>query len=260
VTDRPLHPFAYATYPRQLNRALRGGKLSADEFLILVALYARANRQAWTVSTTLEQIAEAIAWSHSHDWLRKRLVALRKKRCIEYETRPGRRQHIYRIRLLYDGPKVSEESLRSQRLNDAGLRSDRPPTRLSRHLESLSTGNGANPLPEPDSEPASVEAVGASRDVLEKTTTLSEDQNLGEGSPRLEVHYEGEQVEQEQEPEDEPSPATVALDRFRETVESARERRLAELREIGAREPAGEEAILAEVEELIGAGVLIEEP
>ena len=110
---------------------------------------------------------------------------------IDFGTSPGVKEHVYEIRLRYNAvPRQSEESLSTQARNHAGSRDADPQTSLSTSLDSLSTEEGANPDPEPDSDSQKSQGVRAPIDVLEKTTTLPEDQVLGEGSPTAVVHYE----------------------------------------------------------------------
>ena len=188
MSGRPLHPFNYATYPRALNRALRRGLLTRDDYVILVSLYARANRVAWTVTTTLEQIAEAIDWKRSIDWLYRRLADLKRRRWIAFQAEPGKKHPSYTIRLLYEADESpltsssdpSEETPSTQSLNDAGLGSGDARMGPSTELPGPSTEDGGNPLPEPLSERGHGDGLRASRDVLEKTTPLIEEKVLCE--------------------------------------------------------------------------------
>lgn len=104
-----FHPFDFATYPRLLNRALRARRLSRDEYVILVRLYAMANRETWLASVTLDQLGDRIAWDRSEDYLYRLLDALKRKAWIEYPTTPGKKQHVYAIGLLWDRAEQSED-------------------------------------------------------------------------------------------------------------------------------------------------------
>jgi hypothetical protein len=176
------HPFVYATYPRVLNRALRARAISRDEFVILAQLYARADRATWTADVTLEQLGEAVAWEHSADWLRKRLVSLKARGWIDYRTLPGRKRHVYTIRLLYNRTSPSEESLSSQPLNQAESPVHASAHRLSTTADRLRRDRGANVLAARAPAPKEPASVGASRDVRETPTPLIEEDLLGPGS------------------------------------------------------------------------------
>jgi hypothetical protein len=78
----------------------------------------------------------------------------------------------------------------------------------------------------------------------------------GAGDRLLDVY---EQLESESPPK--PSAMDEVLERLRSTIvetEHEREARLAELRKIGTGPPAGENEILAELDELVPAGILLE--
>jgi hypothetical protein len=108
-----VHPFEFSTHPRMLDRALRARRISRDEFVLLVALYARADRATWTVSRSLDQIADLVAWDKSEDYLYRLLAGLRKRGWLDYPTTPGKKAHLYVIRLLHDRSEHSEESPRT---------------------------------------------------------------------------------------------------------------------------------------------------
>jgi hypothetical protein len=177
----PRHPFDFATYPRPLNRALQRRLLNRDEYVLLVWLYSRANRSTWVATITLAQLAEAVAWDRSPDWLYRVLADLKRRRWIDYKAQPGKKAHAYAIKLVYDRPEHSEEGPSTQPLNHAGLRADRARMGPRRHLRGPSMEDGSKPLPEPVSESESAERLRAARDVRERSTTGTKDQNLSGG-------------------------------------------------------------------------------
>jgi len=211
------HPFDFGTYPRLLNRALRARLLSRDEYVILVGLYARANRETWLASVTLDQLGDLIAWEKSEDYLYRLLDALKRKAWIEYPTTPGKKQHVYAIRLLWDRPERSEDGPRienapspSTAAAEDGSSADVPPAALSNESEDEGgRTTAAGPSTEPsgpriedssnadterDSRSVGDEPVRAPRDVREKTNPSSKekfkDQRLGSSDHRT-VEGEG---------------------------------------------------------------------
>jgi hypothetical protein len=170
-----VHPFAYATHPRRLDRALRRREVDRDEYAILVWLYSRADRSNWIAAVTLAQLAEGVAWELTDDALYRRLRGLRQRGWIAYETRPGKKRHVYAIRLVHDGPTESEDSPGRQTLDDPGLRST--PSRMppSRHFGGPRMEAGTYPDQEPTAERARDERVRVPRDGREKTTTRLEE-------------------------------------------------------------------------------------
>ena len=188
-------PFQFWRPPTLLNRALRERAITRGDYAILVWLYSRADDRTWIASLTLDQIKEGIAWEKTLDYLRKRLNGLKERGWLDYKTVPGRKGHVYAIRLRYGGPQ-SEQALSTEARADAESGLPGVEAGPSTSMESLSTEEGANTLPDPDSPIKGNGAVGAPLDVLEKpkARTLSEgeaserlwnyDQDVGEGTSR----------------------------------------------------------------------------
>lgn len=275
-------PFAFARYPRSLNRGMRERALAHDEYVILVWLYSRANDLTWVASVTLEQIVEGIAWKHSLDWLWKRLDGLKAKGWIDYPTRPGKKRHSYAIRLLYDGPKPSEESRSieqaASRSTDSGQTESRGGLAAvsaagesehataargedsrSRGGSSRSTGDAASPLAKPDSSSPRAEGVGASRDVGERAKPLSEG-GRGEAGSRFESYRanggagtpDDRLIGARPERRRNEGEWREAMERARASLDGWPEPREVEWPDTSGMR--GEEAILADCEALVAAG------
>ena len=160
---------------------------------------------------TLDQLGDLIAWDKSDDYLYRLLDALKRSEWIEYPTTPGKKQHVYAIRLLWDRPERSEDGPRiesapspSTAAAEDGSRADVPPAAPSNESEDddgRTTAAGpstepsgpriedsSNPDAEQDSRSIGAEPVRARRDVRERTNPSSKekfkDQRLGSSDHR----------------------------------------------------------------------------
>jgi hypothetical protein len=91
--------YPFVPLPRSAFAALASGQLTDDDLRILLGLYARASFATLHVRVTLAQLATAIGWDHSLDYLSKRLRGLRRGGWIVYSVSMGRHRAIYEIAL-----------------------------------------------------------------------------------------------------------------------------------------------------------------
>jgi len=122
VSGSPRVPFPFAPHPRRIYEARRAGAIDADEYLLLKVLCDCADPTTFVdVEITLATLADRMGWRHSLDWLYRKLAGLR-GRFVEYEKRPGKKDLVYRIRLIQpseQGPSTSEADCPSR--VDAGI-------------------------------------------------------------------------------------------------------------------------------------------
>jgi hypothetical protein len=198
VSDPPPIPFTnWAPIPRRIFRDVAVGRLTPAEGRVEKALYAAASPWTWTATfRDLDALARSLGWEFTTNYLSKVLASLRAKGRIDFETAPGRTNHGYEIRPLYQSehnpsrnaaPSPSSEQPANALVEpESGLRR----ARQSEHGEGLaadaspSTGTPspsgerrANPVVEPDSAGSERDPVRAARESL-KPKTLTEEEGV----------------------------------------------------------------------------------
>ncbi len=179
-------PFAggFVRGPKLL-AARRCGEIDHFDQMILDGFYELASRKSnWVIGPfTLEQIAEMLAWPLTLDTLYRRLTKIRSTGWIDYPTRPGKKHHKYLITLLGNRRERSEHGPSTPPLNHAGTGTAATHDDPSVSPAGPKTEQASNRLQAPVADASEHEPIRASRDLRDKTTTLSEGKALGEASP-----------------------------------------------------------------------------
>ena len=108
VRQRWTVPFNFVAIPYHVLDLVGARRLDYQGLVILSHLYRRADGSTWQTRLTLAQLAEAIAWPKSIDWLSKRLRQLRASGLVMYDATPGCRDHVYVIQLPHQ-PSSEED-------------------------------------------------------------------------------------------------------------------------------------------------------
>ena len=112
---------AFVMVPRRVFEAFQRGDLGYHEFALVVFLIGAVDRRTGVAKFTVAELARALQWEWSDNWLWRQLGALRTKGWIDFESKPGQRKP-YAIRLA--AAVVRDEATSERPLSDLGLTSD----------------------------------------------------------------------------------------------------------------------------------------
>jgi hypothetical protein len=243
-------------------KALAGGAIDATDLAIISVLWGGANWQTRQVTMTLEWLGERIDWKLTEDALYRRVTKLGRQGWYEYVTSPGKHGARY-VFTLDPAPQASseqsEDDPRSETLNHEERRPPSPRSVPRRASPGPRRDQAPNPQQEPDSASTQEAPIPRTSERQRETKACSEEKALGPGSARDQDHVVGEGAPEER-PVERAENGRGPAGGLHSMIERARQ---AQEREpvrfvIEPVDGEAEAALLAEVDELLAEGVLVE--
>jgi hypothetical protein len=277
--------FPFVPLPQADLDALAGGSLDAVDLAVRAFLWKRAVLETRKATATLAQIAEGIRWKKTEDALYRRPVRLN-GRAWTFETTRGRHGAPYVFTLnpalnRSEHPPMSERgpgpmsdelekrTALSVATPEADGRSDEPEPaqRLVRPMSTPSgpmSGKAARPLPERHSSPPLDDAGPMTSEVQKTSRTEGGAEVLDQASVEGEGTREPGSLEETESFLEKPNSTKLerpqsldALDELRRKVEAEVVERVVIQIDVSDDHEA-EAALLAEAEQLVADGVLVE--
>jgi hypothetical protein len=164
--------YEFTPIPRAAIHAVRDGQLDGWAYLILAALYDRDVPHNKRVRFTLDQLADWIAWPHTHDALSKRLRRLRHDMWLSYEQ-PRMKPYRYHVTLITE-PQLSEHGPRSRPASHAACSAPEEVVHPSTRVSGPSSASAETEAPKPSQARDGSDAVRPPQRVQRNPSSLEE--------------------------------------------------------------------------------------